>query len=117
VKVTIQVASDFTEWAFLVKTENCTFDYSFKHITDSLSAQSRKIYFSQPELNKWTKVSYQRGRSTQEESEREAKHAKEGEHWLNQTSTSNHYTALLEEEWKTNSRKPVLRARPNLQTI
>jgi hypothetical protein len=28
-------------------------------------------------------------------SEREAKHAKQGEHWLNQTSTSNRYTALL----------------------
>jgi hypothetical protein len=26
------------------------------------------------------------------------KHSKESEYWLNQTSTSNHYTALLEEE-------------------
>jgi hypothetical protein len=41
---------------------------------------------------------YKRGRSTQEGTEREAKHAKESEHWLNQTSTSNRYTALLEEE-------------------
>jgi hypothetical protein len=31
-------------------------------------------------------------------SAREAKHVKESEHWLNQTSTSNRYTALLEEE-------------------
>jgi hypothetical protein len=53
---------------------------------------------SQPELNyNWTKVSYKRGRSAQEENEREAKDAKESEHWLNQTSTTNLYTALLEE--------------------
>jgi hypothetical protein len=30
--------------------------------------------------------------------EREAKQTKESEHWLNQTSTSNRYIALLEEE-------------------
>jgi hypothetical protein len=55
--------------------------------------------FSQPELNdNWTKVSYKRDRPTQEATEREAKHAKESEHWLNQTSTSNRYTALLEGE-------------------
>jgi hypothetical protein len=55
---------------------------------------------SQPELNNdsWTKVSYKRRRSTQEGTEREAKHAKESEHWLNQTSASNRYTALLEQE-------------------
>jgi hypothetical protein len=54
--------------------------------------------YSQPELNdNWTKVSYKRGRTTQEETERGAKHAKESEHWLNQTSTYNRYTALLEE--------------------
>jgi hypothetical protein len=35
--------------------------------------------------------------TTYEETESEAKHTKESEHWLNQTSTSNHYTALLEE--------------------
>jgi hypothetical protein len=64
---------------------------------------------SQPELNgNWTKVSYKRGSSTQEGTEREAKHAKEREHWLNQTSTSNGYTALGEEEsedqqWKAGS--------------
>jgi hypothetical protein len=29
---------------------------------------------------------------------REAKHTKESESWLNQISTSSHYTALLEEE-------------------
>jgi hypothetical protein len=31
-----------------------------------------------------------------EETEREAKHTKESEHWLNQTCTSNSYTNLLE---------------------
>jgi hypothetical protein len=64
------------------------------------------MYSFQPELNgNWTKVSYKRGRSTQEETEREAKHAKESEHGLNQTSTSNHYTALLEEESEDQQQK------------
>jgi hypothetical protein len=43
------------------------------------------MYSSQPELNNWTKASYKRGRSTQEETKRETKHTKESEHWLNQT--------------------------------
>jgi hypothetical protein len=57
------------------------------------------MYSSHPEINNnWTQVSYKRGRSRQDETEREAKHTKESEHGLNQTSTSNRYTALLEEE-------------------
>jgi hypothetical protein len=65
----------------------------------SLPGQSQKMNFSQPELNhKWTQVSYKRGGSTQEGTEREGKKPIESEHWLNQTSTSNRYTALLEEE-------------------
>jgi hypothetical protein len=51
---------------------------------------------SQPD--NWIKVSYKRGISTQDGTDIEAKHAKQSEHWLNQTSTSNCYTALLEEE-------------------
>jgi hypothetical protein len=51
----------------------------------SLPAQSQKMYSSQPELNNYTEVLYKRGRSTQEETEREAKRTKESEHWLNQT--------------------------------
>jgi hypothetical protein len=71
-----------------------------------LPAHSQKINSSQPELNNnWTKVSYKRGRSTQEETEREAKHAKESQHWLSQTSTSNCYTALLEEEMEDQQHK------------
>jgi hypothetical protein len=47
-----------------------------KNMPGSLPAQSQKKYSSQPELNdNWTKASYKRGRSTQEETEREAKHA------------------------------------------
>jgi hypothetical protein len=46
----------------------------------------------------WTKVLYKRGRSTQEETERENTHTKESEHWLNKSSTSNRCTALQEEE-------------------
>jgi hypothetical protein len=61
---------------------------------------------SQPELNdNWTKLSYKRGRSTQEGTERGAKHATENEHWLNQTSTSNRYSALLEEESEDQQKK------------
>jgi hypothetical protein len=65
----------------------------------SLPGQSQKMNSSQPVLNgNWTKVSYKRGRSIQEGIESEAEHAKESKRWLNQTSTSNRYTALLEEE-------------------
>jgi hypothetical protein len=46
----------------------------------------------------WTKVSYNRGRSTQDKIQRETKHAKESEHWLKQTSTSSRYTDLLKEK-------------------
>jgi hypothetical protein len=61
----------------------------------SLPGQSQKMNSSQPELNdNWTKVSYKRGRSTQEGTKSVAKHTKESEHWLNQTSTSNRYSAL-----------------------
>jgi hypothetical protein len=62
--------------------------------------------YSQPELNdNWTKVSYKRGRSTQQGTEREAKHAKQSEHSLKQTSTSNRYTALLEVESEDQQQK------------
>jgi hypothetical protein len=69
--------------------------------------QSHELqYHTQPELNhKWAKVSYKRGRSTQDETERETKHAKDSEHWLNQTPTSNRYTALLEEESEDQQQK------------
>jgi hypothetical protein len=45
-----------------------------------------------------TKVSYKRGRSTQDGTDKEAKHAKQSKNWINPTSTSNRYTAILEEE-------------------
>jgi hypothetical protein len=70
--------------------ENYTLEYSFQHMPGSLTAQSQKKYSPQPELNNWTKVSYKSHRSTEEETEREAKHTKGSEHWLNQTSTSSH---------------------------
>jgi hypothetical protein len=64
------------------------------------------MYSSQPELNdNWNKVSYKGGSKAQEGTEREAKLAKESEHWLNKTSTSNHYTALLEEESEDQQQK------------
>jgi hypothetical protein len=44
--------------------------------------------------------------------ERDAKHAKESEHWLNQTSTSNRYTALLEEESEDQQQKAGLENTP-----
>jgi hypothetical protein len=64
------------------------------------------MYSTQPELNNnWAEASYKRGRLTQEELERESKHTKESEQWLNQTSTSNSYTALLEEESEDQQQK------------
>jgi hypothetical protein len=72
----------------------------------SLPIKSQKMNSSQPELNdNWTKVSYKRGRLTQEGTEREAKHAKRSEHWFNQASTCNRYTALLEEESEDQQQK------------
>jgi hypothetical protein len=83
-------------------------EYSFQHTSGSLPAQSKhpsqyhtqaNAFPSQTELNnKWTKVSYKRGRLTQEETEREAKHTKESAYWLNQTSTSSCYATVPEEE-------------------
>jgi hypothetical protein len=64
------------------------------------------MYSSQQELNSiWIKLSYKRGRSTQKETEREAKHTEGSKHWLNQTFSSNHYTALLEEKSKNQQHK------------
>jgi hypothetical protein len=84
----------------------------------SSPGQSQKMNSSQPELNdSWTKVSYKRGRSTLEGTEREAKHAKESEHWLNQTSNSNHYTALLEEESEDKQHKAGPENTPKLPPI
>jgi hypothetical protein len=54
---------------------------------------------SQQELNNnCAKVSHKQGRSAQDKNETKSKHSKESEYWLNQTSLSNQYTALLEEE-------------------
>jgi hypothetical protein len=67
----------------------------------ALPGKSQKMYSTQQELNdNWTKVSYKRGRS-----KRIKKEAKESEHWLNQTSTTNRYRALLEEESKAQQQK------------
>jgi hypothetical protein len=72
----------------------------------SLPGQSQQINYSQPELNYiWAKVSYKRGRSMQEETDREDKHTKQSEHWLDQTSTSNCYTALAEDESEDKQQK------------
>jgi hypothetical protein len=76
------------------------------------------MHFSQPELNdNWTKVSYKRGRSTQVETERETMYAKKTEHWLNQTSNSNRYTALLEEEREDRQQKSGPENQNLLQSI
>jgi hypothetical protein len=53
---------------------------------------------SKPEFsNNWIRVSYKRGGSPQDVTETKTNHSRESEYWLNQTSTSNRYTALLEE--------------------
>jgi hypothetical protein len=82
------------------KTENFILEYSFQHMPGSLPVQSQQMYSSQLESNnKWTKVSYNRGRSTQEKTERGAKQHK------HQTSTSIRYTALLDEESEDQQQK------------
>jgi hypothetical protein len=43
--------------------------------------------------------------STKEADQHKKKHAKESEHWLNQTSTSSPYTAVLEEEFEDQQQK------------
>jgi hypothetical protein len=91
VKVTIQVPSVFT-----VRFPNKVTECSSQHMPGSLPSQPQEKNSSQP--CNWTKVSYKRGRSTQDGIDKEAKHPKQSEHWLNQTFTSNRYTALLEEE-------------------
>jgi hypothetical protein len=54
---------------------------------------------SQPEPNNgWTGVSYKRSRPAEEEYQRVIKHTKESNHWLNPTSSSSRYSALLDEE-------------------
>jgi hypothetical protein len=68
VKVKIQVPSVCTVRFPSKDTENYKLEYTFQHIPGSLPAQSQKMNSCQPELNdNWTKVSYKRGRSTQEE--------------------------------------------------
>jgi hypothetical protein len=89
VQVKIQVPSAFT-----VRFPNMDTECSSQHMPGSLPGQPQEMYSSQ--RDNWTKVSYKRGRSTQDGTDKEAKHAKESEHRLNQTSTSNRYTALLE---------------------
>jgi hypothetical protein len=106
VKVTIQVPSVFT-----VRFPNKDMECSFQHVPGSLPGLPQKMNSSQPD--NWTKVLYKRGRSTQDGTDKETKHAKQSEHQLNPTSTSNRYTALLKRKVK-NSRKPVMRTRQNL---
>jgi hypothetical protein len=57
------------------------------------------MHISQPEPNNgWTRVSYKRRRLAQEEYQGDVKHTKESNHRLHPTSTSNRYTALLDDE-------------------
>jgi hypothetical protein len=96
----------------------------FQHMPGSLPAQSQQMYSthqsqyripphvfpSKPELNIWTKI-YKRGKSAQEETEEKSKHGTESEHWINQTSTSSRYTALLQEEVEDEQHKKALKTR------
>jgi hypothetical protein len=81
---------------FTVRFPNKDMECSSQHMPGSLPGQPQEMNSSQPD--NWTKVSYKRGRSTQDGTDKEAKHAKQSEHCLNQTSTSSRYTALIEEE-------------------
>jgi hypothetical protein len=68
------------------------------------------MYSSQPELNdNWTKVSYKRGRSTQKETEREAKHNQKKANTGSTKLKSPIATQLYwKGEVKTNSSMPVM---------
>jgi hypothetical protein len=71
--------------------------------------------YSQPELNdNWTKVSYKRGRTTQEENERGAKHAKKANTGSTRPPLPIAKQVYWKREVKTNSRKPVVRTLQNL---
>jgi hypothetical protein len=67
--------------------------------------------------NKWTKISYKRGTSGQNETKTKTKHYKESEHGLNQTFTSNRYTALLEEESEDQQHKTGPENKPKPPSI
>jgi hypothetical protein len=72
------------------------FEHSTQLTLSRLPAQNTKMYSSKQEPpNNWTTVSNKWGRPTEEESLRAAKLVKESYHWLNPTSTHNHYSALL----------------------
>jgi hypothetical protein len=54
---------------------------------------------SQPKPNNmWTRASLKRSKAVHEEFQRYVKHTKGRNNWLHPTSTSNRYTALLDEE-------------------
>jgi hypothetical protein len=61
-----------------------------------LPGQPKEI--NSPQTDNWIKPSNKRGRSTQDGTNKETKHDKQSECWLNPTHTSNHYIALQEEE-------------------
>jgi hypothetical protein len=56
---------------------------------------------------------YKRGRSAQDQTETKAKQNKEIEYHLNKTTTSYHYTALLEDETEDQQHKAYPRNNPN----
>jgi hypothetical protein len=92
--------------------------YSSQPSEQSQYLAQANVFPPQPEFNNnWTEVSYKRDRSTQDETEGEAKHYKEREHWLNQTSTSNRYTALLVEESEDQQQKTGPANTPKLPPI
>jgi hypothetical protein len=73
---------------------------------------------SQQELNNdCSRLRYKRGRSTEDETERETRHTKEIVYWLNQTSNSNPKTVLQDEESEDQKLKSVLRTLQNIPTI
>jgi hypothetical protein len=56
---------------------------------------------------------YKRSRLTQDGSSKESKMAKSSENWLNPTPTSNHFSALQQEEDNVNQPSPGKEATPN----
>jgi hypothetical protein len=68
-------------------------------LAGSLPVQPPTMSSSQPPpLPSWTTVSYKRGRSTQECSDRVAKHVKDNHHLSPPTITSNRYASLANQD-------------------
>jgi hypothetical protein len=89
--------------------------YSIQPSQQSLYHTQANAFPSQPKsTNNWTKVSYKPVRSSHDEIETKTEHSKGSDYILNQPSTSNFYTAQLDEKREDQQHKtcPVNMPKP-----